>query len=52
VAPGACWRISEATPTTCGVDIDVPLLVPEELSLSNVDDRMLDPGANTSMHAP
>ncbi len=52
VAPGACSSTSAAAPATCGDAIDVPLLLPNESSLSNVADVIPEPGAKMSMQAP
>ena len=41
-----------ATPATCGVAIEVPLIVLVAVSLVFQDDRMLEPGAKISTTLP
>src|ERR1044071_558116 len=52
VAPGSFARYRAATPATCGVAIEVPLIVFVAVSLVCHADVMLDPGANRSTHVP
>ena len=51
-ALGWLSRYSAAAPATCGDDIDVPLRVVHESSLSSHDDTMYKPGAKMSTHRP
>jgi len=51
-AVGLACRISAAAPATCGVAIDVPLIVFVALSDVCHDEVMLDPGAKRSRHVP
>ena len=46
------WRNRAATPATCGVAIDVPLMVFVAVSLVDHADVMLDPGAKMSTTLP
>src|SRR6267143_6687380 len=52
VAAGLPWRYRAATPATCGVAIDVPLIVFVDVSVSHHADVMFTPGANQSTHGP
>src|SRR2546428_13886024 len=52
VAVGLPWRYGAATPVTCGVAIDVPLIVFVDVSVSHHADVMFTPGANQSTHGP
>src|SRR5262249_8322968 len=52
VAVGWLSRYNAATPATCGVAIDVPLIVLVAVSDVFHADVMLDPGAKTSTHVP
>ena len=45
-------RISAAAPATCGVAIDVPLIVLVAVSLVFQAEVMLSPGAKMSMQVP
>src|SRR5215212_5854683 len=45
-------RYSAATPATCGVAIDVPLMVFVAVSLDAQAEVMLEPGATMSTHVP
>lgn len=49
---GCAARISAAAPTTCGVAIDVPLIVLVAVLLVYQDDVMLVPGAKMSTQVP
>jgi hypothetical protein len=51
-APGLLCRTRAATPATCGEAIDVPLNVAVAVLLLNQDDKMAEPGANTSTTLP
>ncbi|MDX6720335.1 MAG: hypothetical protein QOJ63_2589 [Solirubrobacteraceae bacterium] len=51
-AAGLPCRYSAATPATCGVAIDVPLIVLVAVSDVYQEDWMLDPGANRSTQVP
>jgi hypothetical protein len=51
-AAGAPCRYSAATPATCGVAIDVPLIVFVDVSDDRQAEVMLEPGAKRSMHVP
>jgi hypothetical protein len=44
VAAGTAWRYSAATPATCGVAIDVPLIAFVAVSDVFHDEVMLEPG--------
>lgn len=50
--PGYCCRYRAAAPTTCGVAIDVPLIVFVAVSLVCQVDMIEDPGAKMSRHDP
>jgi hypothetical protein len=52
VAVGFPCRYSAATPTTCGVAIDVPLIVLVAVALVYHADVMLEPGAKMSTQVP
>src|SRR2546429_53293 len=52
VAPGLACRNRATTPATCGVAIDVPLIVLVAVSLVFHADRIEEPGANTSTTLP
>src|SRR5699024_6881711 len=52
VAQGVSPRISAAPPTTCGVAIDVPLMVFVAVSLVFQDEVMFWPGAKMSVQVP
>jgi hypothetical protein len=51
-APGLLCKNLAATPATCGVAIEVPLIVLVAVSLVFQDDRMLEPGAKISTTLP
>jgi hypothetical protein len=51
-AAGMSWRNSAAAPATCGVAIEVPLMVAEPVSFPPNADVMSPPGAKRSMHVP
>src|SRR3954465_4640473 len=51
-APGLACRYSAATPTVCGVAMEVPLMVFVEVSVRNQSDVMFSPGANQSTQEP
>lgn len=51
-ADGFAARYSAATPATCGVAMDVPLIVLEAASEPIHADVMPTPGANQSRHVP
>ena len=42
---GRADQSSATTPTTCGPAIEVPVLLPKVLSLVQMEDRTLTPGA-------
>ena len=46
------WRYNAAAPTTCGVAIDVPLMVLVAVELVFHADVMPEPGANMSTQVP
>ena len=52
VSAGLFARYSAATPATCGVAIEVPLIVPVLVSLFLVDERTFEPGAKMSTQVP
>jgi hypothetical protein len=52
LALGLPWRISAATPATCGEAIDVPLIVFVAVLLVDHADVIELPGANTSRQLP
>src|SRR3954453_17172899 len=52
VAVGCVWRYSAATPTVCGVPIEVPLFVVVAVVLPIPSETMFTPGANQSTHEP
>src|SRR5882724_6399486 len=52
VIDGLADRISAAAPTTCGVAIEVPLIVFVAVSLVFHDDVMFTPGAKMSVQVP
>jgi len=52
LAPVFDWRYSAATPTTCGVAIDVPLIVLVAVLLVYHADVMPLPAAKMSTHGP
>ncbi len=51
-ALGLLWRYSAATPATCGVAIEVPLMVFVAVSLVFQAEVMLEPGAKRSRQVP
>ena len=51
-APGFVWRYSAAAPATCGVAIEVPLMVFVAVLLVLQAEVMLEPGAKMSRHVP
>ncbi len=51
-AVGCACRYKAATPVTCGVAIEVPLMVLVAVLLVYQADVMLDPGANRSRQEP
>ena len=51
-AAGLPCRYKAATPATCGVAIDVPLIVFVAVSDVCQDDRIPEPGANRSRQLP
>lgn len=52
VAVELAFNAKAATPATCGLAMDVPLMVLVAVALVYQADVMLDPGANTSTHEP
>ena len=52
VAVGLSPRNSAAAPVTCGVAIDVPLIVFVAVSLAFQDEVMFTPGAKMSVQVP
>ncbi len=52
VAVGLAFNAKAATPATCGLAMEVPLIVFVAVALVYQADVMLDPGAKTSTHEP
>ena len=52
VALGLAFNAKAAIPATCGLAIEVPLMVLLAVALVYQADVILEPGANTSTHEP
>ena len=52
VAVGLALRYSAATPATCGLAMEVPLMEVLPVSLELAAEVMLEPGAQMSMQVP